>query len=77
MSENRSLHSATASEEDTFRVLRRPSLSEMRNLYDRFFREEFSTMTVGSRKVFFASYGWTVKEFVEKHQALGIPLPHD
>lgn len=67
----------TSGESETFKILSRPTLMEMRAKYDKFYTENFSTMTVGSRKKFFLDNGWTVQEFVRQHRDKGIELPHD
>lgn len=76
MSENRSLQTATSnSEDELFRILSRPSLYEMIGKY----RELYitSNWTISDRSQLFTSNGWTLREFCEKHNELGIQLPHD
>lgn len=63
-------------EDDTFRILSRPSLSEMREKY-RKFTSTSNNWTIEDRRSLFASNQWSLKEFCQKHRELGILLLHD
>jgi hypothetical protein len=64
-----------SSEDDTFRVLSRPSLIEMRQLYIKMTKNP--QWTIGDRDQLFVSHGWTLREFVTKSIDGDLNLPHD
>lgn len=65
-------------EDETFRALSRPSVTEMKQIYRQWMRDQHPySWNTDERRALFNRNGWGMQEFIEASRTQNIKLPHD